>query len=1720
MNMKKFLFSAMLLTACAAVMALSVKSADMKKRDVLKGLWADYEKAARADRPLEEAGILENIRDRAADLHLPWDFYDAGRKYVNAVQRRDWKMRDQAMRDFASRIEDFGEPVVTLAWMKEMNGSSVEECFALVRDNALRLRGARHEEFYTDLRPQMGGTLAGFIANDYEYALWSLISRSGYDSSSPGSKELYDALSECVGGVYPNGAWLAFCIAGRLSGDDRVAAMDSLVAVYGNTAVGFYPRQELLRHEFSEKLVRSGAGSGEYSAFLARCRDFEKERGKLSGDEASIASGCTGAEQLINTLTAKELMLNAEDGEIKVLFRNLGKASVKVFAADGDEDRPLYEMNAVNPSCSFYVIDTVSLPMPALPDGGYVIKAVSGKQDEAVIDYRQYTISIAGRRDSRGYGIYAADYRSGEPLGAADLKIYSGVTPVFECRDFPLSDTFVRLPDEALTILSDGRMHYIEVSSGSRRSEQMPVYSDEIQDDDRLPRETVHCDIYRDCGAYRPGDTVRFKVVLYRSYADGSVGVCAGESLSAVLYDSENNEISRTDLLTGDFGSAAGEFLIPVGLRNGHFRMAVLRSDGLRICTSYFRVDEFVLPSFDLTFVPDDTAWFRGDDIKVRGRMFSYSGHGVSAASVVYSITRYGTAVASGNIEAAADGSFELSFNADTEGWYDVAVKVTDGTGETHEYRNGVYAGEKVYLSAELKNGSEGVLEFLENGDYDRMRGEILESGTAVFGITVCNSVGKPVPAEIEYRLRGEKGEVVANGICESGKELSVDLSALPSGMYVIEIKTCGEVPEAETEQRFLKISPDDTTVDAPVRHLFMTGKTSLAPGEDIELRMAACDGPVWAVAEVFGASSELLETRALYLGGQRGAKASVADVVFGYRDTYPSAVRLHVFYFKNGRQYGFDREFRREPEDLSLPLEFISFEENAAPSREYTFSFRTVPGAECLVAVFDESMDAVSPNYWNEFRQALPASSRIYYDARCGVSGGSYRFGRRFMTKAASVAGAAMMTDMAANIESEEAVADDAALAAEKIAVRKDFSEVLAFCPFLRSDENGDVSFTFRTSDKLSSYYVAVYAHTADMRNSAFRRIMKVSLPLKLSVAAPRQLYSGDRYEAAVTLSAMPGAEAEGTLFLYAGQDVMKKEMSVADGGAAELFSVNVPDDSDSLVLKAVFVPSAGTAPEYADAVSVTIPVRKPVQTLTEAHSSVLPYGADRDSLVAVLSGRFVNVPGTGAVYTERRLADMIAAALPDKAEPAGNDVLSLSEAYYVRKVAALSGIAETHDGDDEVLLGKIMACRNADGGFAWFEGMKSSPAITAVMLERFGKLASRGLSVPDLTASVRYIDNERFSSAYLLWCGGISLEQYLYVRSMYAEVPFKEKVKDFKKDAAALLIPAAKDGRGLQGRILAKARRVAILRNLSASDAGISLAKSWGFGSAALKKMRKSASADVVSLTEYAVKHRDGGWYYPDAVMPFRGLLESEAYAHSFLCDLMTEIAADNPASAEADRASEIADGIRLWLMLQKETQHWDAEPAFIDAINSVLAGSDELKNTSVLIGSASFAKAFDEIASAGNGFTAERKFFRRDGDSLTEIAPGDSLHTGDRIAVQYRIWNQENRSFVRLTAPREASLSPVDNLSGPYGWAFLPLRLPGFSFMPQGYRNVKADRTEYYFDSFPEENTVITEEFFVTQSGIFSAPSLEIESLYAPHYRANSAWNGRLLSLPALR
>lgn len=142
------------------------------------------------------------------------------------------------------------------------------------------------------------------------------------------------------------------------------------------------------------------------------------------------------------------------------------------------------------------------------------------------------------------------------------------------------------------------------------------------------------------------------------------------------------------------------------------------------------------------------------------------------------------------------------------------------------------------------------------------------------------------------------------------------------------------------------------------------------------------------------------------------------------------------------------------------------------------------------------------------------------------------------------------------------------------------------------------------------------------------------------------------------------------------------------------------------------------------------------------------------------------------------------------------GSDAVSQSEVMWTSLVAAGLGSSE-HSSVRECVeaamaaVSRLLTCANADGGFGLYEGMESSPRVTAAVLERFAGLRDRGLltvvseemgeDVLDVfddavISAVRYLDsvcvcdNDRPSPDEC-----ISPEQYQNVRSMYQGVPLK---------------------------------------------------------------------------------------------------------------------------------------------------------------------------------------------------------------------------------------------------------------------------------------------------------------------------------------------------------
>ena len=1769
------------ITTCAFVKRNGGQAA--KDGLTLTGLWKDYDAAVKADRPKEMLAVLDTIISKAKAGRLHYDFYHAASQRMTVAARRDWKQRDEFNAWLDKEVGEYDEPIVTFRHRLSKESAASMTDYVLV--SKARLQAARNGAFYDDGLDELW---TGLVGDDYEYALWILgVMRR--------SEKAMSLLEEYVGGSYPKSAYLEFRrIVGRSYSykdegrAEKTEAMRSFARKYDGRAVSLYAKAVLLKDRFdSLSRVRPSSSADlerSYKSLYADCLEVEKERlSYTKGIDKKIAGKMDDFKSLSQVLDKKEIDISFEKGVVVLKLRNLDKVKVE-FVRDAKSARPLIRKTIINPDNRFYLQDTVEVRLPVCDDGKYLFKVRNGKV-AAKAEWTRQTLSIAHRADSEALRFFVADYLTGEPLEKVDLELVRSENTVAVVRDVALGkDGFTPLPEEIVSALKKGAVSYLVASYRDKdgflhKTADHYIYGDAgstsfVEKD----ASRTYCEVFTDKSAYNPGETVGFKAVLYRGDISRSLQTFgSGAGVKAELVNPEGKTLCDKVLKTNEYGSVAGSFDLPAEDRNGSFQVRITSGD-LEV-SKWIVVDEFILPTYDLSFDTADRLFIVGDTVEVSGKVFSFSGHPLSSAAVSYSLGRRGGTLASGQLTLEADGSFTVRFATKDDDYYggflNLTVKVVDSTGETKEFSKYVPVLDYFSLVADVTNASAGAV---EPSRKDGRGTPCMVSGdkaVVLFGVEDIMRNKMTSPVEVSYSLTDASGEKVVSGNTFTGRTEEI---ALPkAGLYSLEaesriVREDGRKVSAKKQVMILRVDDTAVTLDAKVRNFFKpVGDCAdgwLRSGEEIKVQFGAGEGPVWAVVELFGDKRQLLEHKIVYLDGKVGETGSVTFLTYNYKEDYPDAVRLMVRYFRDGTCSSFDKEFKRERSTLELPLEFSTFTDKALPGKEYSLTLKSAPGVEAVAAVFDKSSESISPNEWPTVRLSEFGAEMVYVTSSLGGVRGQVLYDEMligYAPRQAKVRGLGrnnaserveLMADSADGgyVESSAApvlMMSKAELAEEEVtsqgvAVRSDFSSSLAFEPFLRSGADGRMFMKFRTSDKLSTFIVQVWAHTKEMRNACVRREVVVTVPVKVALVEPKYLYKGDKYVLRATVSNSSDKSVAGVAALqtYSSKDYegsrpfasRTRGVTVPAGGSVAVeFEVD-PKDHDELGLKVVFADNAKT---FSDGVFVSLPVREARQTLTEAHSAVLTAGADRDALVRRLESEFTGTTSKGAEVKEVDIRRMVLDALPSKVEPTGKDVLSLTEALYVRKVAASLGAKVEVKMSDKALVERIKACLNAGGGFGWFEGFRSSPIVTAVVLERFAKMRDAGIDYGgiDTDSSVKWLDSNQFLHGGVSprWCGRLSMEEYAYVRSMYSSVPFdvsaqtrneksdySRNFKDFRKEVKDYLLPSAKDGRGLDGQILAKTRRIKTLANLVGNDGGLALASSWGVRFSAASRMNQSIAADVQSLLEYAVPHVSGGWYYPNAVMPFRGLLASEAYAHSMLCDLLSSeyvASAEVTSPTEDVTARQIADGIRLWLMLQKETQKWDVDPAFVDAVNSVLSGSADILATKVVSLTKTYTVPFSRIVAAGNGFSIERHFYKKvDGgngkDGRLEIFPGMKLKVGDRITAEYRIWSQENRSFIRLTAPREAAFRPVDQLSGAYGWRLNPLSVAGaWSITPQGYRDVKSDRTEYWFDVYPEEKTTVAEDFYITQEGTFSAPVVTIESLYAPHYRANASFGGSL-------
>ncbi|MCF0164347.1 MAG: hypothetical protein HUJ92_03620 [Bacteroidales bacterium] len=1379
--------------------------------------------------------------------------------------------------------------------------------------------------------------------------------------------------------------------------------------------------------------------------------------------------------------------------------KNVNQINIELFKLGTDSSTLVGNFKITSLQDKYNIAESSSTRIPFSEKGIYKVVASCG---DASVSKTLYVSNVAAaRRQIDGkWQIYVADVNTGKP---ADEVTVTAVTTMKNSTPFIKGgkndnvvvseksyrlDGFTDLDQKLMNDKGYSSILVLDVNGDSFSYQNIidrPARYRNEEKDKSLVKGAV---VFTDRKLYRPEDEIQFKVICYSTRGD-SGEVMAKENVTVRLYSPKHQLVGNSILLkTNNMGSASGSFRIPKDSENGRYTINVNN-----LGYASFRVEEYSTPDFFIDPEIDKGTYSFDDVLTAKGFVKGYAGVPVSSAEIEYEVMAASCSsprdydyyyvsekIAEGKINTGADGSYAINFKAKRIGdkavknvRYQVFVKATNPVGGTCEEFQTLYAAESpVFLSAAFAQSS--MQDSMMLVDKNKNNG---------FVINAKNLADGDVDIDINYTL-SKDNKIVKKGVTRYGQKIAVDFASMESGSYRLDYSVQWRGRKIEDKCTFALFALDDKKSPIAADLFFYPVEES-----GIGFMIGTSCDDLYVEAEVID-RDKVLHRIPIHLCNES------RYFEFPYKDKYNDAVILSIFGFRNGKSLNEVHTFKRPKDKTTFDLKISSFRDKTTPKTNETFDVVGPSGAELAVSIFDVTTDRYGSNsFWfnpfYEYNTYAPnistnlrwTSTVRFYD-KTGIRtkselgalrrGGAMEIESDKMMATENMAAPVLTMDMAAgafeesdtaysmnnkeaNVEAEEESLDNAD-------VRTDFGQTLAFIPHLQIGLLGKESVSFTTTDALSTFRVMVFGHTKKMHRGYVEKSFIVAKEVMVNCNLPQFVTASDKITFRANIANSSDKEHSGKAVIeindaetgekIAGQS---KELSLLSGAQSDVaFDVDIPEGVSKLEVKIGF-----NGKNISDGERHIIEVIPSAQKVTEAVAFVIGGEMNRKMAEKEAEQRFGRFHGT-MEYREYTTLSAVKDAVKNINKPLNKNVIGWIEYLWLNSVKAYidNGAPKV---DVEAAVTNIKAAQNGDGGFGWFPQMLSSDWLTLMFLEKMSQLDNLGIQDMKPFDEIRkkavsYIDGEIESELGDKEIYYDMLVSLYYVRLAYGQYQMPEKVATGLKTLVSWL-----DKGWIKQPILEKVKICRILLDCKTS---------YGFNA---KDIDKILNPIVASLKDYAVVNKTLGVYYPNAVMPFRGLLHTEIYAHSMLLDLFNRLG-----------EKEMVRGLTQWLMLQKHNQAWENNVATCDAVYALLSNKvEDVKFGAVYYTYTAPMLSLDET---GKELKVKRTFVL-DGKTLKE---GDRLRKGDKVTMNLEVYSDENRSFVEMTAMRPACLYPVDERSYP---------------MWTSYFEQKASCSKYYFQTLAEEDTHYSQDFYVTQDGIFNSGTVTIESTYAPEYRGHT-------------
>lgn len=1265
------------------------------------------------------------------------------------------------------------------------------------------------------------------------------------------------------------------------------------------------------------------------------------------------------------------------------------------------------------------------------------------------------SVAVATREMNGRNEVYVADARTGKP--AANATIYARhnnyddleangqkvfVLPSYISQKEYALNGFTPLTQNLYTKKCSSAEIVAEVG-GDRWAPALGI-SEPVEVKEAGYSATQMHYIYTDRKLYRAGDTVQFKIIALSSNGE-SGKVLSGKRVSLSLYPPTGSKAaSKVTLRTNSMGSAAGRFVIPADGKHGPWRISSDKGD------VYFRVEAYKDPKYEVVLDKIETPYTFDEVIVQKGQVRGLTGEPVAQARVEYTVTSYRTLrgaksniLAQGDVITAADGSFEIPFSTTapvdaTTSACRISVKAIAPAGEICE------TGRVVTVSKDP-------LTFTSEFDVSYRMDTVLlvdKSKAATLTLKAFNADGveQKIPGSYTLDLYGMGG---ARGEFTFGTPINVDLQKFPSAEYTLEYKASVAGAEQSGRESVVLLTPDDRDCLFDCDIFFYPVQSRDA----IDFVVGTSSEDLYLELEIFDGGKQVYR-RPLHL------KNCAQHIQLDYSSHYGDQVEVSLFGIKDFGRISERHIFSRTVPSENFDIKISSLRDRTTPRTRESFTVEA-EASELMVSIYDVTCDRYGRNTFtfNPIRHSYKGGPYIWTNfdpVRPLYFSAPMRKTRTMAIGENSI----MLASATADIIEDSAAAEGSEEYIDETDVRDDFSQTIAFIPQLQIPSSGKATVSFTTGEALSAFRIAMLAHTRELRSGVSEARIIVNKPVKIELFTPLFAVEGDRLviKANVSNSSDKSVSGRATLDLSDGDDDLPlqiypetKSVSLAPGESTTLsWEVTVPG-----LLTRMDVTAAIDVKGAKDAEKRQIAVSAASRTITEASSFIIGYGRSKQSCIRDLKARFP-YPNAQIRYEEYTTADILKDVLKKPAYPKGNNMIEWLDAFYINQMrGCLLGGDSVDVNFSRVAASRLERLQHSDGGYGWFPGNSSSDFLTLMFLQKtyylreVGQLPRNTSINSQIEKSLKYIEKRIIEVSSKKKWDWRDLTFFFAARVEHPNYTMSPEVREVLKQYLKKCRGNWKDL-----SVVEKARLCTVLEATGENGQLYSI---------------------MHSLRDYAVRNDNVGCYFPNAVMPYRGNLSAEIYAHSLLVVTFAEM-----------EQMDIAKGIMKWLLLQKHNQQWESNMASADAIFALL----KYKAPSLKFGAVYYTYTAPML-SAGESANqlGVKRIWWRNGKRLNE---GDKIYVGDKVEVRYEISNSENRSFVEMKAGRPACFYPVDERSYGSEWFYCE-------------RDLRS--TTYYFQRLAEENTTLSETFYVTQEGTFNTSLVEIESLYAPEYRGHT-------------